>query len=258
MIEIILISIVAFIASILTFFSGFGLGTLLMPFVAIFVPLDIAIAITAIVHFTNNLLKAGVVGKFCSWKVVKLFGFTAFVFAVIGASMLEWLNDLDYTLNFNIFEYLFETTLIKVVIGVIIIFFVVLEMVPSIANMTFNEKYLPYGGVLSGFFGGLSGNQGAFRSMFLLKAGLNKQEYIATGIMIAIIVDIARMGIYGFSINSTTLGGTLYLIVFASVSAFMGTLIGSKLLKKVSYVFVRAITTLLLIIIAVAMIFGKI
>lgn len=48
---------------------------------------------------------------------------------------------------------------------------------------------------MSGFFGGLSGNQGAFRSAFLIKAGLSKDAYIATGVVAAVIVDLTRLGI---------------------------------------------------------------
>jgi len=39
--EIIIISIVAFLTAILTFFSGFGLGTLLTPVFMLFFPVDI-------------------------------------------------------------------------------------------------------------------------------------------------------------------------------------------------------------------------
>jgi hypothetical protein len=46
------------------------------------------------------------------------------------------------------------------------------------------------GGILSGFFGGLSGIQGAIRSAFLVKSGLKKEAYIATGVVIACFVDI--------------------------------------------------------------------
>lgn len=53
--EIIVIAIVAFFASGLTFFSGFGLGTLLLPAFALFFPIEIAISLTAIVHFLNNI-----------------------------------------------------------------------------------------------------------------------------------------------------------------------------------------------------------
>ncbi len=52
---IIIICIVAFLTSILTFFSGFGLGTILMPVFALFFPVEVAIALTSVVHFSNNL-----------------------------------------------------------------------------------------------------------------------------------------------------------------------------------------------------------
>jgi uncharacterized membrane protein YfcA len=57
--EIIIVATAAFLAAGLTLFSGFGLGTLLMPVIAMFVPADVAISVTAMVHFTNNLFKLG-------------------------------------------------------------------------------------------------------------------------------------------------------------------------------------------------------
>lgn len=78
--EIILVSLVALLASMLTFFSGFGLGTILMPFIAIFVPLEIAVAITAVVHFANNLFKIGLVYKNIDYAILRSFGITALVF----------------------------------------------------------------------------------------------------------------------------------------------------------------------------------
>ena len=41
--EALLLCLVAFGGSLLTFFSGFGLGTLLMPVLAVFFPIEIAI-----------------------------------------------------------------------------------------------------------------------------------------------------------------------------------------------------------------------
>ena len=44
--EIALISFVALAASVLTFFSGFGLGTILTPFMAIFFPVETAVRLS--------------------------------------------------------------------------------------------------------------------------------------------------------------------------------------------------------------------
>ena len=53
----------ALVSSGLTLFSGFGLGTLLMPVFALFFPVEIAIGLTAIVHFLNNLFKLALLGR---------------------------------------------------------------------------------------------------------------------------------------------------------------------------------------------------
>jgi uncharacterized protein len=53
--EIFIITLASFVTAILTFFSGFGLGTVLTPVFAIFFPIDLAIALTGVVHFGNNL-----------------------------------------------------------------------------------------------------------------------------------------------------------------------------------------------------------
>ena len=53
---------VAVLASGVTLFSGFGLGTVLMPAFALFFPVPVAIAATAVVHLANNLFKFVLVG----------------------------------------------------------------------------------------------------------------------------------------------------------------------------------------------------
>lgn len=55
--DILIICIAAFFTAILTFFSGFGLGTILTPVFMIFFPVDLAIALTGVVHFFNNIFK---------------------------------------------------------------------------------------------------------------------------------------------------------------------------------------------------------
>ena len=44
----VIVGLVAFVASALTFVSGFGLGTLLMPVFAVFMPVERAVALTGV------------------------------------------------------------------------------------------------------------------------------------------------------------------------------------------------------------------
>src|SRR5512133_2289269 len=92
--ETVLISIVAFFTAILTFFSGFGLGTILLPVFAIFFPVEIAVALTGIVHFTNNLFKAALTGRNADKQVLLKFGVPAFLASFAGAWLLLKISEM--------------------------------------------------------------------------------------------------------------------------------------------------------------------
>src|SRR5262245_57966222 len=81
----------ALVIAILTLFSGFGLGTLLMPVFAVFFPAEVAVAATAVVHLANNLFKLLLVGRHAAWLVVLAFGLPAVPAAIGGAAVLEML-----------------------------------------------------------------------------------------------------------------------------------------------------------------------
>ena len=78
----------AFLAGGVTLFSGFGLGTLLMPVFALFFAIQAAIALTAIVHLFNNLLKLMLLGRYADRHVVLQFGVPAILAAFLGAWVL--------------------------------------------------------------------------------------------------------------------------------------------------------------------------
>src|SRR5687767_8360267 len=169
--EILILCLAALITSLLTFFSGFGLGTILTPVFAIFFPIEIAIALTGVVHFLNNIFKLGLVGLKADKAVVIKFGIPAFFSALIGAYLLVKLSNLEPLYSYTIDDRNFTVTPIKLIVAVLLVFFALMEVVPSLKKLDFG-KNLFVGGILSGFFGGLSGNQGALRSAFLMKAGL--------------------------------------------------------------------------------------
>lgn len=254
--EIIVISIAALVASGLTLFSGFGLGTLLMPIISIFFPIEIAIAATALVHFANNVFKIGLLGKKANKSVLLAFGIPAIIFAILGALALGWLSGANDLIEYTAFGKHMQVTPLKLIIGILILTFVILELSPKFSAIAIEQKYLPLGGMLSGFFGGLSGHQGVFRSMFLIKAGLSKEEFVATGVMLAVMVDISRMLIYGFDMSQQHLQIDWLLISVASISAFIGAYLGAKLLKKVTLDFVQLVVSILLVIVAIGLISG--
>jgi hypothetical protein len=128
---------------------------------------------------------------------------------------------------------------VKLVIAALILVFAVLEFIPSFERLSFDPKYIPIGGILSGFFGGLSGHQGALRTAFLIRVGLQKEVFIGTMVVSAVVVDVSRLIVYGitfFARNFAILteGGGIGLVVWGSLAAFLGAFIGSRLLKKIT------------------------
>lgn len=247
---------VALLASGLTFFSGFGLGTILMPVLALFFPIPIAVAATAIVHFANNLFKLILVGRNANRTVLLNFAVPAVFAALLGAWLLSYASVAPVIGKYRFMGGDHEITVVKLVIGIVIVIFACLELMPRFASMAIDRKYMPLGGLLSGFFGGLSGNQGALRSMFLIKAGLNKEEFIGTGVAAAAIVDIARLTVYGvglFTAQFSVISGMKWLILAATISAFAGTFLGREMFKKTTLKTVQAIVGVMLILLGMAL-----
>lgn len=254
--EILVIALAALLASCLTLFSGFGLGTLLMPVVALFFPLEVAIAMTAMAHLSNNVFKLGLLGLKADRGVIVRFGMPAIVASLLGALLLAQLSHLAPLHEYALGGATHTIMPVKLVVGVIIIVFVALELSPAFAALTFDRRFLPLGGCISGFFGGLSGHQGAFRSMFLIKAGIGKEQFIATGVVLAVLVDITRMLVYGWDATTTPKNVDWLAVGVATVFAFAGAFIGARLVKKLTITAVQRIVSALLIVVGIGLILG--
>jgi len=256
MVEIVIICLAAFLTAILTFFSGFGLGTILLPVFAIFFPVEIAIALTGVVHFSNNLFKIVLVGKNTDKSVLIRFGIPAILASFFGAWLLLKITVLPSILQYQMWGKEFEITPVKLIIAILLIVFSILEIAPSFQKIQFGRNKLVFGGILSGFFGGLTGIQGAIRSAFLIKSGLSKEAYIATGVMIACMVDFTRLSVYASRFTASNLHENLTLLISATLAAVTGAFIGSRLLKKITLRFIQVLVAIMLMLISFALGFG--
>lgn len=252
----IVICLTALLASLLTFFSGFGLGTILMPVFALFFPIEIAIALTAVVHLLNNIFKLFLVGITKQRAIIVRFGIPSMLASFIGAWCLNLLSGSSTAFNFQLIGYVFETNLVNICIASLIIIFTLFEISPQLQKIQFGAKHLTAGGLISGFFGGLSGNQGALRSMFLIKAKLSKEDFIATGVLIACMVDVARLPVYATKYWGVNIWENKWMLVSATLSAFVGAYLGSKFLKKITLDFLHYFVTGMLMVLALLLGFG--
>jgi len=250
------ICLTSLIGSGLTFFSGFGLGTILLPVFALFFPLETAVALTAIVHFLNNIFKLFLVAKNVDKNVLIRFGLPSVLAALIGAMLLMKLSVLPPMYSYTLNAHVFAISLVKIIMAFIIIFFCLFDILPALSKLEFSSKYLPIGGVLSGFFGGLSGNQGALRSAFLMRSGLSKESFIATGVVIACMIDMTRLSVYAGHFLKTTQTINYPLMISATLCAFLGAFIGNKLIKKVTIQSFKYMVATALIVFALLMASG--
>ncbi len=225
-----LIPLVALAASLITLLSGFGLGTLLLPVFALFFPLEFAIGLTAVVHLLNNLFKLGLLWKNIHWGTVLRFGLPGIMGAYLGARLMLLLGTRE-----PLYQGLMHPVdPLDLAIAGMMLVFGLFEVSKKLNALSLPPRWMMPGGFISGFFGGLSGHQGALRSMFLLRGGLGKEAFIASGVAIACLVDLTRLPTYarGELITNAQQQGTLLLAT--TLAAFIGAWWGKKLIPKVT------------------------
>lgn len=254
--EFLVVPLVAVAASALTLVSGFGLGTLLLPAFALFFPAEVAVGMTAVVHLLNNLFKLALLGRHADRAVAVRFGGPAIAAAFAGAGILLWLSGRPPLLRWSAGETSFEAEPVGVAIGALMIVFAVWDLAPVSRRVAFSRRWLPLGGLLSGFFGGLSGHQGALRSAFLVHAGLGKEAFVATGVVIACAIDVTRLAVYGGGAAMSGLRTSLPLVAAATGAAFVGAYAGTRLLGKITFGAVRGAVAAMLLLIGSLLVAG--
>lgn len=250
------IGVVAFFASALTFISGFGLGTLLMPAFALFFPIERAVALTAVVHFLNGVFKLALVWRHAQWPVVLRFGVPALLASLLGA---WWLVQLAAAPPLHTYTFVgreLHMTTAKLVVSALLLLFVLVEWVPRWKAMSFGPSWMPLGGVLSGLAGGLSGMQGALRSAFLARACLSRDAFVATGVVIACLIDVSRLSVYAGMLAREGAAIDIPLLALAVLSAFGGALLGRRYLERLTMARVRQVVAVMLVVLAAGMASG--
>ena len=198
-------------------------------------------------------------GKYANKSVVLKFGITAAIFALLGAYLLSFVSKLPPLFSHHFHSFSFDISLIRVIVGCMVILAALFELIPAFSQITVPSKYLPLGGILSGFFGGLTGNQGALRAAFLIKVGMTKEQYIATSALCNIIVDVARLTIYAFAIflpQLCRLEEIKWLLIAASLTAFLGSYIGSRFIRKITLRGLHIFVGILLLFLGVIIMLG--
>ena len=177
---IIFIALMSIVASFVAAVSGFGLSTILIPTLSLFLPLPEVIFLVAIIHMCNSILKVVLFRVGIDWKLLVYFGLPSIIFSYIGASFVAQKIDVHLTQLFGLFF-----------IGYTILLFAVPDF-----KVKKSKQTLFLGGSMYGFSTGFFGIGGAIKSVFLSAFDLHKVVYIATTGILALFVDVTRLLTY--------------------------------------------------------------
>jgi uncharacterized membrane protein YfcA len=108
---------------------------------------------------------------------------------------------------------------------------------------------------MSGFFGGLAGNQGGVRSVALLAFHLPPLTLVATATATALLVDLARTPIYLWRAGSD-LGALWPPLIIATVGVLGGTLAGERVLVGLTPARFRQVVSLAVLALGVLLLTG--
>ena len=241
----VLAALAAATASLLTFFSGFGLVTVLTPVFLLFFPAPTVVAAVAGVHLLNNVVKFSLMGRSADWGVAVHFGLPAVVASAAGAAVLGVLAIGEPWFEWSLGRISGTMRPASTLLGALMVAFAVLELRPP-RGLT--GTGLVFGGLLSGFFGGLTGHQGALRSAFLVRAGLEPRAFVATGVAIALGVDLIRLSVYGASLDLAGIESEWPLLAATTTGAVAGSILGAQWIGKVTIVRVQQVVAVMLLV----------
>ncbi|MDA8837677.1 sulfite exporter TauE/SafE family protein [Candidatus Poseidoniales archaeon] len=204
-----------FFAAALTVPAGFGLATMITPIVFLWLEPHEAVAVVGIVHGSHNAWKLKVLRSSVDYSAVRRYGWAMVVGALLGAA-----------LNTAV-----EADPLLLIVGVALVVLPLLSMSERWTNVRLPDAEDRIGGFGSGFFGGLTGHQGALRAMFLQKRLPNKTEYAATAAVLALVVDVTRVPVY-VALEGWHILDAGWLIVGLVLAAVLGVHLGKRWLKK--------------------------
>ena len=194
-------------------------------------PVERAVAATGVVHLLNSLFSFGLIGRHAHWPTAWRFGVPALLASFAGAWWLVSLAAQPPLLTWTLGGRVLHVTMAKLLIGALLLVFVMVEWVPRWKRLTFPPSYVPIGGLLSGLAGGVSGMQGALRSAFLARTALSRDAFVATGVVIACLIDISRLGVYSRMYVAHRESLDLRLLAVAVLGALAGALVGATVLR---------------------------
>lgn len=226
----------AAVAGAIAAVTGFGIGSLLTPILALQLDSRLAVAAVSIPHVVGTALRFWLLQSAMDRRVLYGFGLTSAAGGLCGAVLQGEASNDSLTAIF----------------GAVLVLAAVSELRGRARPMRFHGSWAWIAGAASGLLGGLVGNQGGIRSAALLGFGLTKQTFVGTATAIALFVDGARVPIY-LATQYRQMERIWPRLVIMTVGVVLGTAVGSRALSQIPDQWFRYVLALVLMILGGSM-----
>jgi len=216
--------------------SGFGIGSLLTPLLILSMPTAHAVALLAIPHAVATGIRMLRLRGELHRATFREFGIASAAGALAGAGLQARLS----------------SPILTVVLAALLVVTGTTELLNRGVPLPRTPFWRLLGGILSGVFGGLVGNQGGIRAAALLGFQLPPRQLVATATASALLVDAARVPIYFLSAGDVIVAATP-LVCTVAVGVTIGTFLGVPVLSRIPEPFYRRFLGGLLVFLGLAL-----
>jgi uncharacterized protein len=225
-----ILAAVSVLAGAVAAVSGFGIGSLLTPVLALHAGTKLAVAAVAIPHAVGSAGRFWLLRRYVDWRVVRSFGVMSAAGGLAGAFLQTGAS----------------SRALEIIFGILLLLAGISELTGWMQRVRWGRTAAWVAGAVSGALGGLVGNQGGIRTAALLGYDVPKEAFVGTATAIALFVDVARLPVYLLT-QGQEIARIWPQVLIMTGSVVVGTLVGRRILGQLSQpVFRRLIAFLLL------------
>jgi uncharacterized protein len=227
--------VVGAVAGAIAAVTGFGIGSLLTPLLALHVDTKTAVAAVSVPHLIGTSIRFWLLRANVDRALLWRFGLTSAAGGLIGALLHAWASSPALALIF----------------GALLVFAGAVQITGYAERWRFHGSVAWVAGAASGLLGGLVGNQGGIRSAAMLGFDLTRDRFVATATAIALFVDAARMPVYVVA-EREQVAAIWPLVLAATIGVVAGTLAGGRLLAQVPERRFRQVVGMIVLLLGIA------
>jgi uncharacterized membrane protein YfcA len=224
------VAVVSVLAGAIASVSGFGIGSLLTPLLAVRIGTKLAVAAVSIPHVAATAFRFWLLRQHVDRRLLCSFGLMSAAGGLAGALLHSYAGSPALTLVF----------------GGLLVFTGFTGLTGLTVRLHFHGWVAWVAGAVSGMLGGLVGNQGGIRSAAMLGFDVPRHAFVATATAVGLIVDGARLPVY-LATQGQEIVDLWPFLVTAMVGTILGTVVGERLLRRLpEKVYRRLVSALVL------------